>query len=153
MIDDEHLAARHALISNALARYAWAFDFDDVDMLSECFSEDAEVNFQGDCKIGRAAVLTELGRRRAAYGPGEIPWHLATNVLIRAADKTRTLVGSWYAFGTMAEGVQGAPRSFGWYDDLFVMEAGRWRVRRRYILRPWQQPMQTTLEIACAVAG
>ena len=133
------ISERHPLVANLLSRYAWAYDFSDATLLATCFTRDCEVSFQGDLKVGRDAVIVELMRRRSAYPDEQTPWHVVSNILIRAADRESTVVASWFSFGVMACDKPPVLNSFGWYDDFFIVEDGEWRVHRRRVLKPWDR--------------
>ena len=128
---------RRSGIENTLYRYAWAYDMNELDLMPGCFTADAEVEFMDvGWKIGRDAVAGELGRRRGKYVDGSIPWHVITNVYITDATETDATVRSWYTFFVQAPDGPQRFSSIGWYDDLFKLEDGDWRVHRRRILSP-----------------
>jgi 3-phenylpropionate/cinnamic acid dioxygenase small subunit len=123
-------------IENTLYRYAWAYDMNEAG-IGECFTSDAEVEFRDSgWKLGRDAVAAEMTRRREKYSDGSIPWHVISNIYITDPTDDSATVRSWYTFFVCAaDGSQGF-RSVGWYDDVFAVEAGVWRVRRRRVLMP-----------------
>jgi hypothetical protein len=127
------MSARGA-IENALYRYGWAYDMDELGMMGECFAEDAEVEFSTGLKVGREAVVAELERRRSKYRPeGTIPWHVISNVFIRAETEQEATVAAFYTFATKAPGGKPEWQSIGYYDDVFVNDGGVWRVSRRRV--------------------
>ena len=134
-------AVQRTMISNTLCRYAWAYDFDELDMIGGCFAREAEVLFTTGLKTGRAEIVAELARRRAVYRPrGETPWHISTNVFVRPVSASKAVVASWFSFGVRKPGEEPMElSSFGWYDDVFVLEDGDWRVLTRRILRPGER--------------
>jgi hypothetical protein len=124
-------------IENTLYRYAWAYDMNELDMMAECFTLAAEVDFRDSGrKAGREAVASEMRRRRGTYDASTIPWHVITNVFITDAEPERAHARSWYTFFTKTP--DGPPQltSIGWYDDVFALEDGVWRIDRRRILTP-----------------
>lgn len=122
-------------IANTLSLYAWAYDRDELDLIGSCFTADAEVEFGTGWKTGREAVVAELGRRRALYRPtGAIPWHVISNVLVHEQHEATARVTSFYTFLVKAPGEAPTPQSIGHYDDLFVVEDGVWRIRRRSVV-------------------
>lgn len=129
-----------ALISNALGRYAWAYDMDQMPLLEDCFSLDAEVVFSTGLQRGKAAVLTELERRRAKYRPlGQTPWHVITNVFVRPLGSGHAAVSAYWSFGVRSEDQPTALTKFGWYDDVFIEHGGTWLIHRRRILGVGEQ--------------
>jgi SnoaL-like domain len=135
-IDSSYAAIQRSMIANVLSQYAWAYDLDRLDFLDACFARDAQVEF-GDTglKIGRAAVVAELRRRRDKYRPsGHIPWHVVTNVFVQLETPASAQVWSWYSFGEMVRGKPMALHKFGRYDDNFILEDEAWRIARRRVL-------------------
>jgi hypothetical protein len=122
-------------IENTLYRYTWAFDLDELDLLDECFTPDAEVDFEGDLKVGRPAVIAELRQRREKYRrDGATPWHSVTNLFI--TDETADRVAAkafWHFFMRTSDGTY-AFLMFGFYDDIFVRDGDVWRIESRRVL-------------------
>ncbi len=131
------VAVQRTMIANTLSRYAWAYDWDELEMIGGCFCRDAEVIFNTGVRNGRDDVVAEMELRRSVYRPkGDTPWHVISNVFVRPVSATEATVASWYSFGVRPrEGQMTEFQSFGWYDDLFVLEEGDWRVLKRRILR------------------
>lgn len=127
-----------SMISNNLNRYAWAFDWDELDLMGDCFAREARVQFPAPTglKVGREAVVAELERRRSLSRPqGALPWHIITNVFVRPQTPTTAIVASWWSFGVKPkDGPLAGLTSFGWYDDTFVLEDNDWRVATRRVL-------------------
>jgi len=108
-----------------------------MDGIGECFTADAEVDFEGkEMTTGREAVVAELTRRRSKYGPrGTMMWHLLTNVFIAEESDTEASVRTF--FTALVSGDSGPPtlQSVGYYDDVFVLDGDTWRIRRRRVVR------------------
>jgi hypothetical protein len=130
---------QRAMIENALCQYAWAFDMDEMSLMGACFTSECKVHFQDCLRIGREAVVEELTQRRAKYPEQETPWHLVSNVFTRPQTSGEVFVASWFSFGAMKAGKEPALASFGWYDDIFVLEDSQWRIAHRRVLRPYQR--------------
>jgi hypothetical protein len=124
-------------IENTLYRYAWAYDMNGLELIDECFTTDAEVEFRDTgLKVGREAVGSEMRRRHGLYPDGTIPWHVISNVYITNPTDTEATVRSWWTFFVRdADGNQ-AFRGVGWYDDVFALEDGVWRIKRRRVMAP-----------------
>ena len=124
-------------IENTLYRFGWMFAMSETEGLGACFTADAEVDFEGKgTTTGRDAVVAELTRRRSKYGPqGTMMWHLLTNVFIvdesDAEASVRTFFTAFVSGGNPPPTVQ----SIGYYDDLFALDDGMWRIRRRRVVR------------------
>jgi hypothetical protein len=121
-------------IENTLYRYAFAYDMQGAEGIGACFTEHAEVVFSTELKVGRAAVVAELERRRGRYPEGAIPWHVITNVFIREQREREAVVASFFTFVLQSPGGEPALTSIGWYDDVFVDDGDAWRVSRRRVL-------------------
>ena len=124
-------------IENTLYRYAWTYDMNELDDIAECFTTDAQCDFRDSgLKVGRAAVAAEMRHRREKYADGGIPWHVISNVYVTEETETTAHARSWYTFFVQdADGKQ-THRSIGWYDDVFALEDGVWRIKTRRILSP-----------------
>jgi 3-phenylpropionate/cinnamic acid dioxygenase small subunit len=124
-------------IENTLYRYAWTYDMNELDGIAECFTTDAEVEFRDSgLKVGRDAVAAEMRRRREKYADGGIPWHVISNIFITDETDSEAKVRSWYTF--FVQSAEGEQRfsGVGWYDDVFGLEDGVWRIKRRRVLLP-----------------
>lgn len=121
-------------IENVVNAYGYAFDFGDFEMLDDCFTPDAEASFAGTGDFhGRAAIVAELRRRREQplFNEGAQPYHLFSNTLILSSDGREAKVHSCWVFYLI--NANQAPQLFtvGDYDDVFVKDGGRWRIRHR----------------------
>ncbi|MGA2755721.1 MAG: nuclear transport factor 2 family protein [Solirubrobacteraceae bacterium] len=127
-----------AEIENMLARYAWAFDTNDLDCLRDCFTPDAEFEVSGGgVTAGRDAVVAELARLRARHQPAATtPWHLVSTLWIVSTGADTVSARS--RFMLVVSEREGPPAlvSVGWYSDEIVNSDGAWRLRRRRVLRP-----------------
>jgi hypothetical protein len=132
-------------IENTHYRYAWAYDMNEMDQIGECFTTDAEVLFHDTgLKVGRQAVAAEMARRRGAYADGSaswadagsIPWHVITNIYITDATDEQATVRAWCTFYVIAPDGTQKWVNVNYYDDVFALEDGDWRVKRRRIMLP-----------------
>jgi len=122
-------------VENTLYRYAWSYDIGDIDGLADCFTLDAESIFtNSDIKRGREEIVTEMRRRRSKYAHGVTPWHIISNVFITDFSEISARVKSFYTFIEVCPGQPLAVRSLGYYDDIFVLEDGTWRISKRQIV-------------------
>ena len=127
-----------AQIENMLARYAWAFDTNDLDALRDCFTADAEFEVSGGgVTIGRDAVVAELARLRARHEPGtSTPWHLVSTLWIVSTGADSVSAQSKFMLAVSERDGPPALVGVGWYRDEIVKFDGAWRLRRRRVLRP-----------------
>jgi 3-phenylpropionate/cinnamic acid dioxygenase small subunit len=125
----------YVAINNVLGRYAFAYDIDELDLLDECFAENAEVWFSTGVQNGRPAVLAELHRRRSGYRPREeTPWHIITNLFVRPAESGAFRATSYFSFGVDRKDQPMIVGKYGRYEDVFVSEEGQWRISTRHII-------------------
>ena len=125
-------------IENTLARYSWSYDMNEFDAIGECFTRDAEVDFGPNdvVRSGRGNVVAELRSHRVEHTGDDIPWHVITNVYITDETTERATVRSWWTFFVQSTDGSQAFRKVGWYDDVFVLEDGAWRIKHRRVLYP-----------------
>lgn len=122
-------------VENTLYRYAWSYDIGDIEGLADCFALDAESNFaDSGIKRGREEIVSEMRRRRSKYPHGVTPWHIISNVFVTDSSETAAQVKSFYTFIEVYPGKPLAVRSLGYYDDIFVLENGIWRISKRQIV-------------------
>jgi 3-phenylpropionate/cinnamic acid dioxygenase small subunit len=81
-------------------------------------------------------VAAEMRRRREKYTDGSIPWHVISNVYITDATDREATVRSWWTFFVQSPEGEQRFSGVGWYDDVFGLEDGVWRVKRRRVLQP-----------------
>jgi ketosteroid isomerase-like protein len=121
-----------AEIENGIYRYAWAFDENDMNLLADCFTENAElIEPNGNTVQGRDAIREAFRTRRdSRVERGEQPRHVTTNVLILDESDGRADVRSYFSMHATKDGaVQGT--SLGIYVDTWVDDGGTWRISRR----------------------
>ena len=133
-MQQSNFGTQHAMITNTLSRYAWAYDMNEMDLMNQCFAREARVIFPSGPQCGREAVVGELRRMRASYGPQQTPWHVISNVFVQTLTPNEAAVKSWFSFDIKDKGEPMELNSFGWYDDIFVAEDGDWRVSTRRVL-------------------
>ncbi len=129
------VAAREG-IRHLLARYTWAADRGEVDVVASCFTAEGvlDVGIHGGELVGRDAIRAELeavvARVAAAGGrPGPVHHHVSS-VLIELDDPRNARVRAYFAVHTDA-GLD----HWGTYRDEVTMDpaAGDWRFRRRTV--------------------
>jgi hypothetical protein len=118
-------------IEEILTRYAWGLSTGDRDLLDSCFHDEADVTFPSGYRAqGRAAVLEELHRLQDRFEPGG--WILIASTLILSETDTEVRANSFY-ITVGSESGQIVIKSTGWYEDVFVVEEGTWRIGRRVV--------------------
>jgi 3-phenylpropionate/cinnamic acid dioxygenase small subunit len=127
------VSIRHS-IETTLYRYAWGFDEEDLEALTACFTEDAEMHIRGNALQGREAIVQRLGEMRAARREaGERMRHVMTNVLVHEQDDQRAEVTSYFTSFLITSGPEGQliPYSTGFYRDELRADGDDWRIARR----------------------
>ena len=122
-------------IENALSRYGWAFDMDQLELIGDCFTVDTETTFADTgLKVGRATVVAEMIRRRALYAPDERPWHVTSNVFIEQQTDGLATVKTFFTFIVIKPGEPLNVRGVGYYDDVFRDDGDSWRIHTRSVI-------------------
>ena len=131
------MSDRRSAIENMMYHYAWTYDRNELDDIWQVFTIDAQATFRDSgLKVGRNAIVAEMRRRRANYPEGTLPWHVISNVYITDETPESARVRSWYTFFVQAPDGTQEFSNVGFYDDLFVLDDGVWRVSRRHIKSP-----------------
>jgi 3-phenylpropionate/cinnamic acid dioxygenase small subunit len=133
-------------IENTLFRCAWAFDMDRMDLIGECFAEDAVVDFpaatMAGTKEGRPAIVEQMDALRDVFRRlGLMQWHVLTNVFIVEELDGRAEVKTF--FTSIRTDSEGAPmvNSVGYYDDVLVLDGGAWRIKARRVVPAAELPV------------
>jgi uncharacterized protein (TIGR02246 family) len=118
-------------IENLLARYAWAFDQDEMGVFGACFAPDAEFAFAGETWKGRDEIRERCAENRTRWRVrGQQPRHLVTNVEIEEATDDRATVRS-YIMVMAVDGEGATTSSIGRYHDVLTRADGEWRIQHR----------------------
>jgi 3-phenylpropionate/cinnamic acid dioxygenase small subunit len=122
-------------IAELLARYAWAYDEENLGGLAACFTEDAEFDYGTEMLTGRDAILERLtGNRAAARERGDQPRHVMTNILVEPGSDGAVRVRSYLTF-TVTSATGAGVLLTATYEDEVVQDGGEWRFRRRKVRR------------------
>jgi hypothetical protein len=122
-------------VENALSRYAWCYDMNQLEGIGQCLLQDAELAFLTVRVVGIDAIIDELRRRRSRYGPETVPAHLMTNVYIREPLGDEVEVTSSFLFCTSSPPEHPVLTSAGYYHDWFRFDGSSWRIARRRIFQ------------------
>lgn len=127
-------------IKELRARYSHYYDGQEVDKLTDLFTDDAVCEFGeafGGDWVGREAI-----RARFTEYTGQQPYphslmHSVTNPLIELLDET-TAHGRWYLHDLRTtEGAENPLILYGIYDDVYRKDDGVWRIHRTRIDFLW----------------
>lgn len=128
--------ADRSKIENVLASWAYGYDARDVARMADCFTEDAVMtmdiggNETMGPYVGHAEVMKHFTDHHAVQTDQRR--HVTTNVVVDdETDDSATVVS--YLTLLVSEGGTTRLQATGVYHDQFVVEAGRWRIRRRHL--------------------
>ena len=111
-------------IQQLLARYCWAHDSRDLDLLRSCFSRDVEL-------VGEKGIDAVVQRFADGYQHLTLQRrHVLTNFLLLEDGDTEALVQSYITL-YLVRGDSVELHLTGIYRDRVVMEDGQWKMRRR----------------------
>lgn len=126
-----------AEIENTLHRAAWGYDEDDVDLIANCFTEDATMSLRigrdGDLigpfegrdairKLHADSLKSQTDQRR----------HNISNLIVEEETPDSATVVSNLTLLSVADGKL-TTLSSGWYRDQLVRAGGAWRIKDRYV--------------------
>jgi 3-phenylpropionate/cinnamic acid dioxygenase small subunit len=122
-------------VEDAVYRYAWACDEDDIDAIVACFTQTGvfATNTGAPPCVGPAA-LAELfgGARKRRSDAGQRTRHVMTNVLVDDRH-ARVTARSYLTLFTTPLGGATFVECSGEYRDVLVRESGRWRFAERTV--------------------
>jgi hypothetical protein len=128
-------AADRAMIHDLLGRYAWALDHGPAEAWADAFTIDAvfEAPNLGFRVAGREA-LTAFARGVHRTMPNA--HHVMTNIMIDLSGDKATGRCALNVFVALSDGVY--PALQGWYEDDYVFDSVRWRIRHRraFVVEP-----------------
>jgi hypothetical protein len=128
--------ADRAAIIDMMNKWAYGYDAPELDLMADCFTEDASVTIriaggdpigpfegrEGIMKLMSDSLATQNDQRR----------HVTTNYYFPEESDDQARVISYLSLIVVAEGKLEV-KSSGVYHDLVVNEAGTWRIRERLI--------------------
>lgn len=120
-------------IESTLYRFARGFDEDDIDVLADCLTSDAQLVSSEGATVGRDAIREAMRARQVTrLEQGQRPRHLITNIEVEQESDTAAATRCYFAL--LVVGAAGLTiASKGTYVDTFVNDAGAWRISRRQV--------------------
>ena len=116
--------ADFAAIQQLMARYCWAHDERDLDLLAECFSKDVEM-------MGRSGRDDLIDLFRTGYADLKVKRrHIVTNMFLEEDGEAEAVLRSYITL-YMIENDQISLHLTCMYRDTVVFEDGAWRIRAR----------------------
>jgi uncharacterized protein (TIGR02246 family) len=136
-------------IEGVLYRYSLGFDEDDIELLLDCFTEDAtfdtgvvETGLRQSLD-GRAAIREFLEKRRAGRAAADKQVrHVITNVLVLDERPDEALVVSYQTAVVTTGGRDAIVEVMAWIRDRMVRQDGEWRIRERSLYLDKSAPGQ-----------
>lgn len=123
-------------INDALNRYAWGYDQNDIGAIARCFATDAVMSMKiqdGDLIgpfEGREAILGLM--KGSLEAQDDQRRHVTTNVFVDDETDDSATVTSYLLLVTIADGALNVISS-GWYRDRFAVEDGQWVIADRFL--------------------
>ena len=122
-------------IENALHRWCWGMDERDLELVRDCWTEDASmhVDLPGRDPLdvaGREAILARLQNAWAENPPTAMVKHVITTVYVEEESSEEARVRSYVVSFGLDDG-RPALFSLGRHRDRLVLQDGIWRLRER----------------------
>jgi hypothetical protein len=133
--------ADRAAIHEVMQQYVWSVDALDADGYVAVFTEDAEIDSNGDVHKGQAAIrkiVTDMQARQAANrARGEPPgnlYHVISNERIAFRSATEALYQSYWQTLRKGDDNRYVAGGFGRSEDRLVKVDGRWLIKSRKLV-------------------
>lgn len=123
-------------INDALNRYAWGYDENDMGAIEGSFAKDASMSMRiadGDLIgpfEGRAAIMDLM--KGSLEAQDDQRRHITTNVFVDEETDDSATVTSYLTLVVIKDGALNVISS-GWYRDEFVVEEGSWVIHDRFL--------------------
>ena len=128
-------AADRIMIKDLLGRYAWALDHGPAEAWADVFAADGifEAPNLGFRVTGRARFIEFAND---VYRTMPNAHHLMTNIMLEVAGNEASGRCALNVFVALPDAVHAALQ--GWYEDDYVFDGRRWRIRHRraYVVEP-----------------
>ena len=135
-------AQDRAEIEDLMARYLYAFDWQDAEAYAATFTEDGVLEFAGGIERGReelAQVMRDMAVREKAKADASFPprrhrvRHYVTNLVLEIDGETARSTSYWWEFNNDARAGRPYLGTYGHYEDELVRVDGRWLFAHRKI--------------------
>lgn len=139
-----------AQIEELMSRYVFALDWQDPQRYGDTFTTDGVLIWAGGTVSGRAAIVDEMQKARAAdtarraSEPPERPWrrrHFTTNLALRVQGDRATGRSYWFEFNDDTVDRKAYLGAYGHSEDEFRRVDGRWLFSRRQIFNEQRDGM------------
>jgi ketosteroid isomerase-like protein len=135
-------AQDRAEIEDLMARYLYAFDWQDPEAYAATFTEDGVLEFAGGTERGReelAQVMRDMAVREKAKADASFPprrhrvRHYVTNLVLEIDGDTARSTSYWWEFNNDARAGRPYLGTYGHYEDELKRVDGRWLFAHRKI--------------------
>ena len=142
VVHDTNYARDRAEIEDLMARYLFAFDWQDADAYAATFTEDGVLDFAGGKEQGHAAlakVMTDMAAREKAKADASFPHHrqrvrhFVTNLVLEVHGDTARSTSYWWEFNNDDRAGRPYLGTYGHYQDDLKRVNGRWLFAHRQV--------------------
>ncbi len=132
------------------SRYVFALDWQDPERYGDTFTVDGVLIWAGGTVTGRAAIVEEMRKARAADAerrlaePPARPWrrrHFTTNLALRLEGDRATGRSYWFEFNDDTPDRKAYLGAYGHSEDEYRKVDGRWLYARRQIFNEQREGM------------
>jgi hypothetical protein len=142
LLNQHALHDDRAELEDLQSRYVFALDWQEPERYGNTFTEDGVLIWAGGTVNGRAAIVEEMRKARAADAdrrksePPERPWrrrHFTTNQALRVEGDRATGRSYWFEFNDDTPERKAYLGAYGHSEDEYRKVDGRWLFARRQI--------------------
>jgi hypothetical protein len=142
-----------AELEDLQSRYVFALDWQDAERYGDTFTVDGVLVWAGGTVTGRAAIVDEMHKARAAdvarrsTEPAGRPWrrrHFTTNLALRVEGDRASGRSYWFEFNDDTPDRKAYLGAYGHSEDEYRRVDGRWLFARRQIFNEQRESMAAT---------
>jgi len=135
-------AQDRAEIEDLMARYLYAFDWQDAEAYAATFAEDGVLEFAGGTERGHEQlkqVMIDMAAREKAKADASFPYrrhrvrHYVTNLVLEIDGDSARSTSYWWEFNNDARAGRPYLGTYGHYEDELKRVNGRWLFAYRKI--------------------
>lgn len=150
LFSERGLRDDRAEIEDLMSRYVFALDWQEPERYAATFTTDGVLIWAGGTITGRAAIVEEMRKARAAdtdrrqSEPPQRPWrrrHFTTNLALRVAGDHATGRSYWFEFNDDMPDRKAYVGAYGHSEDEYQRVDGQWLFKRRQIFNEQRAEM------------
>jgi hypothetical protein len=147
--DDDYAQAR-AEIDDLMARYLFALDWQDPEMYGAVFTSDGVLVWAGGTVNGRAAIVQEIRKAKAADEAANAATpalrafkrrHFISNFVVRVDGNRATARSLWFEFNNDGSERKPYVGAYGHLEDELRRVDGRWLIARHKVFNEQRENM------------